>query len=740
MRCFWTQIKNNVYLIFTISMCIILMIPGVSMFYIWRVSTQNLQANMEENNRIALKKGGEYLEESTERISNTIESLIRSDEIVHFLLTKENFSASPEFYKARDAANVVQNYYWPLSFNYCIDILIYNGNNDSVVSNFVPYSASPYFYGNILYYESMNEEQFKNTILNNSGKHFYLGSRKLFYNNKEYQAITLVQPIFLSGRRSAIIALIDAQKLAEIFSGVNVPNGAIYVEDSEGNLITALCENSENLNKIRSHPEEMLLSRYSCQNTDWQIISAVPRNYFPEKSRSIQHIALLSILLSIFFSILLTFIFTYSNTQPLRDIQSMIYRDKHTPLRFDFLKRDVSTIVKTNDSLQQILEQQVSLLRSDLIRKIIRGEISEKNLVEEMAFHYHLRLDTDSFMVAILQITNTTYDHLQLERLTEENVLIKTILSSMYGPIIYMYNEKDNEIVLLIGQTMESSFSLEDPSLFSPLLERLSQEKIPVRIAAGSSKKELSMVYESYTEAAETLKASSFAPGNTVFYNDTSFAKTSGFYYPIDIESNLIRSIHYGNQDKIEKIIHMLYENNFEKRQITSDAAKMLLDNLFFTVLKLDEQINFYSVYKQDFDRIKSIPDSKSCFQELSQILVSLSASYYKDAPRSLSECIMQYLEKNYGNSCLTIEETARHFSMTAPAMYNYFRSTWGKTFASMLEEIRLTHSIELLRKTDLTIEQIAEQTGYNSSHSYRRAFKRLYQITPSEYKDRQMN
>lgn len=55
-------------------------------------------------------------------------------------------------------------------------------------------------------------------------------------------------------------------------------------------------------------------------------------------------------------------------------------------------------------------------------------------------------------------------------------------------------------------------------------------------------------------------------------------------------------------------------------------------------------------------------------------------------------------------------------------------------SFSDYLEKCRIAKAEELLRvRPDVTIESIALQVGYASDKSFRRAFKRVMGILPSE-------
>jgi two-component system response regulator YesN len=51
------------------------------------------------------------------------------------------------------------------------------------------------------------------------------------------------------------------------------------------------------------------------------------------------------------------------------------------------------------------------------------------------------------------------------------------------------------------------------------------------------------------------------------------------------------------------------------------------------------------------------------------------------------------------------------------------------------LEKVRMDHAAILLKGNRYNVDEIASQVGYNSSHSFRRAFKRVMGIPPSSFR-----
>jgi AraC-like DNA-binding protein len=99
----------------------------------------------------------------------------------------------------------------------------------------------------------------------------------------------------------------------------------------------------------------------------------------------------------------------------------------------------------------------------------------------------------------------------------------------------------------------------------------------------------------------------------------------------------------------------------------------------------------------------------------------------------------VRYQVIDMGEANLNLSGTAQHFQVSEGYLSSIFKEYAGICFAEYLEKCRIEKSCVLLSDTDSTIEQIAEDVGYNSVYSYRRAFKRLFHISPSAYREQKL-
>ncbi len=102
-------------------------------------------------------------------------------------------------------------------------------------------------------------------------------------------------------------------------------------------------------------------------------------------------------------------------------------------------------------------------------------------------------------------------------------------------------------------------------------------------------------------------------------------------------------------------------------------------------------------------------------------------------AERTFQE-IRQYMAENF---CLplTREETAAYFQLNPNYLSRLFRQRSGSSFSEILRSMRLEHAAFLLRATDLLVDEITLQCGYQSTPFFTSAFHRHFGLPPGQYR-----
>lgn len=107
-----------------------------------------------------------------------------------------------------------------------------------------------------------------------------------------------------------------------------------------------------------------------------------------------------------------------------------------------------------------------------------------------------------------------------------------------------------------------------------------------------------------------------------------------------------------------------------------------------------------------------------------------------KSHAAQLTGQILDFLQREYANSELTLSYTADHFYITSSYLSTFFKENVGDTFLNYLTRLRVEHAKELIRTTNLSMGEIALRVGYASGNTFTRIFKKVEGITPTQYRE----
>ncbi len=100
---------------------------------------------------------------------------------------------------------------------------------------------------------------------------------------------------------------------------------------------------------------------------------------------------------------------------------------------------------------------------------------------------------------------------------------------------------------------------------------------------------------------------------------------------------------------------------------------------------------------------------------------------------------IIDYININYVK-VLTLKDLSEHFNLTVPYISSFFSEYFNQNFQDYYDELRINKSLSSLLEDKYTLDDLALLFGFSDSRAYVRAFKKIYKVTPSEYKKSSLN
>ena len=101
----------------------------------------------------------------------------------------------------------------------------------------------------------------------------------------------------------------------------------------------------------------------------------------------------------------------------------------------------------------------------------------------------------------------------------------------------------------------------------------------------------------------------------------------------------------------------------------------------------------------------------------------------------NLATQITRYIHEHYSEP-ITLKSIAQIFHYSVPYLSKHFRQETGSSIIDFLIRARVDNARDLLRKTDITIQEASTSVGYADVSYFIRIFKKHTGMTPIQYKD----
>ena len=99
----------------------------------------------------------------------------------------------------------------------------------------------------------------------------------------------------------------------------------------------------------------------------------------------------------------------------------------------------------------------------------------------------------------------------------------------------------------------------------------------------------------------------------------------------------------------------------------------------------------------------------------------------------ALVQAALQEITQNYREASLS--NVARSYGVSLAYVSECVRAQTGKTYKELLQKHRMETAARLLRRSDLNIQQIITQVGYETTSDFCRLFRERYGQGPREYR-----
>lgn len=527
-------------------------------------------------------------------------------------------------------------------------------------------------------------------------------------------------------------------------------SGFILVTDEDGNEVFSLKGSDEtttyDIDEMLSLVDNKEYSKYSFEHSDMFITSVYSStnnwNYYLIQPYNAAFSSLISYRNTFTFITVIAFL--------LGLVMILFLSEKNAKPLME-LNVELTETKKKHTSLQTELEQQRPVIYASYIERIMLGKIYSNEEFDYIANFLSLN-DTDTkYFVLYMCVYNSPdemfgdenvsgeLDDCEADAIIEHDEIIKTKIYEYYGQDAIIYTPQDDTYAILLHSDKELCGKVTFDGITDRFVnlhdDLLSNHSMWVYAGIGNRNEELMYTWKSYQQAREAIqytgKDNIIQPYMTINKNKTTY------YFPLELASQLTTFINNGNIDQTSEIFNLLYKENFIDRALPLQIAKWFFSDLRNVLLKARFGIKTTSNNKEALDKIDTLFEDHKTFDLLKDIALALcKLNDTKPEGNQLIATIKTYIKDNYKDASLCLSKISDEFGISESYFSYLFKAETNQNFSEYLESIRMEQAVELLKNSSLNISDLYLELGYNNANSFRRAFKKVYGVSPKTMRD----
>jgi YesN/AraC family two-component response regulator len=217
--------------------------------------------------------------------------------------------------------------------------------------------------------------------------------------------------------------------------------------------------------------------------------------------------------------------------------------------------------------------------------------------------------------------------------------------------------------------------------------------------------------------------------------------ESGSFNYPINIANKLLNALRCKNFSDSE-----VFFDELLMEIITNgiDDFILALTKLALSIQSLYEESNFnknFECYHRitnlvgNIMRLNGMDEVNTYFLSLFELLCEDNSVVAVGKNKGIANSVADYINLTYHAPNLDLNAIAAVFKLSPNHIGKVFREEMGVSVSGFLNNVRLGVSLNLLKDTGKSINEIIEEVGFINESRYYKLFKKAYGVTPKEFR-----
>ena len=634
------------------------------------------------------------------------------------------------------------------------DLFVYLPKYEKVVSGcYTTLSISDYFY--TFYTGEVNYEELFRTE----------GLYTLYTLTRRQGQLTLALKTFVfTPATYPIICVLNPSSLQEQISYLEQNTGGnILVTDFDGSVLLRSSQLSDvdvtglslqdGSQRIQLDGRTYIAFRQTSTVAACRYISLIPIEAMEQSLSYFSLYTAVNIGVICLFGVLLAFLLSRYNYRPVSQLVKSAAllggsKEPQEDSEFRYIEAIMENAITEKKQYLSNLSQLQKVQRFNSILNLINGSIPPTATAESVFADIGEPLISRRFAVVFFRIEEWNDEIFSQAFVDERPMLAKIIIPNVVEELFneknrgYVVHTEHDQFTCLVNLAPETG--IEDlRSIAQHALDFLwKQMGISCTAGIGTLCENLREIRLSYNAARRAEEYKLIAgTGQVLCYQDLTPTAGSYEFVPASASRVLLAQCIKDSGTSPEAVFDEIYTRCFGDRGVTTpEIARSFIFDLCTHANELLSELNDQSgsvppehLFDLNIGTYKSMDGFREYFIRR---MTDIRREYAERHPvKGLGVRIREFIEENYNDVNLGLNEIGAHFQLFPPYCSRIFRQETNQSIPEVICAVRINHACRRLTESQDSLEKIAEDCGFNSSIVFIRNFKKLCGTTPGSYR-----
>ena len=744
--------SKKLSVIWTISCLMILFIPQIFNVYAYLKNYNIIYTNIMNYIEKVVFYDTKMLQNGLEQIANIGIQISVNNNFKNTAEYSFPLSAN-EKYNIRGFTSDLSGY--TLSDTDITEVYLYYPSSDRILLRGNDYQPEEVYKFNEIGKTAQYEDWYK--AITDSDSHGFISINTGNKNTVYFKYITNLPGTY--GESPVILLEIDQNGI--IKSGEN--NYFAYIVDESNNIVVSSDANrdisSDDLPEtwdesfIKCTNDSYIICGSKIPNTNWKYVCVFDKKYWLTPVEGTKNTIFVCLILALVVGIALVWCFVKQNEKPVENIIKQL--NCHTRREYpemnelSYISKAVEDALSENKKYENAIYKQEKYLISNILGRLVHGNASQNEI--EMLESLGVYFKYDKYFAVSFYIENVSNIYFENGEETSDSLnhaqfIITNIISELLGEHFDTVFFNDNSFPVCIIN-LKNGDGHDKEKIKNIILEAwdLIMNKLNFSFVAGIScvHESMSGLKTAYEECIAVLDNRFINQECILDYEDMLSDDLNEYYYPIEKEELILRSLEAGDYAECKKQLDNIFEVNFDNNNLSLEHARILTMDIFCTFMRsvnrltADKSENLIDSKKllNDMERCERINDVKDLLYGTIKSFCDYTKTQVLDKGNNLISDIIKFVNENYSDTQLSVSVIAEHFNVHPNYISKAFKKNVGKGMLEYISEIRINAAKKMIENTDEPFEYIANRTGFSNIRTFYRVFSNIVGMTPGKYK-----